>query len=199
MRRSRRRSRPRRTHDRIHDRIDDRAVDDQGDRSGHAGRRLRARCRRRSPASPSTAAPSLRAKPISPSRATSMTAMISSPPRSRPAPASRWSPRNVMRNVMRIRLQVAMPSATTRRSLSSTTCSRRCAISPPRRGRARPRGSWRSPDRSARPPLRRRWRWRSAPMARPTLPPPRSTIIGACRCRSRGWRRRRASGCSRSA
>ncbi len=116
MRRSRRRSRPRRTHDRT----DDRAMDDEGDRSSHARLRRWAAAGRRSPASRSTAAPSLRAKLISPSRATSMTAMISSPPRSRPAPASRWSPRSA---------PSATPSATTRRSSSSTTCSRRCAIS----------------------------------------------------------------------
>ena len=56
----------------------DTAVDVGGDGAGDARRRAAARCRRRSPGFPSTAAPSRRARPISRSRATSMTAMISS-------------------------------------------------------------------------------------------------------------------------
>ena len=58
----------------------DAAVDVGRDGGGDARRTSTACCRKRSPAFPSTAAPSRRARPISPSRATSMTAMISSPP-----------------------------------------------------------------------------------------------------------------------
>ena len=94
---------------------------------------------------------------------------------------SRWWPR------------IAVPICRRmRRCWSCPTCSTRCAISRAPRARARTPRSSPSPARSARPAPRRRCglalakEARRMPRSRPT------TIIGACRCRSRAARRARA-------
>ena len=184
MRRSRRRLRPGRARGAVTALWTTKAIE------AATRRRRPGRCRRRSPAFRSTAAPSVRARPISPSRAMSMTAMISSPPRSRPARRSRWSPatawrpqrdRSMRRSSLVDDVLAALRDLAARRA--GALDARIVAVT----------GS------VGKTSTKEALALALAPTARPTLRPPRSTITGAFRCRSRGSRSRRATPCSRSA
>ena len=140
-----------------------------------------ARCRHRSPAFPSTAAPSAgRSVLRDQGRTRDGHEFVAA------ALAERRRPRGGRRRRSATRFR------RTRRCSSSRTCSTACAISRAPRARARAARSSPSPARSARPAPRRRCGSRSSPRARRTPRSPPTTITGACRSRSRAAPRARA-------